>query len=360
MTVAFKSPVTSANVNAKFISRTDNQNASGNINFVNGIQINGITLDKASGILDVGDTGGIKIPDGTTGQRPTAGNGVFRYNTTNNKFEGYENGSWTNFIGSANARSFRAATTTDSITTADDTVSYSGASFTATLPTAVGNSGKRFTIIHAGTSLTQVYTLNTTSGQTIGGVASGSYKLITNGEALTIESDGSNWAIVEHKTQTSWTDGGTITITAETSNPTKGTLDIDKFWWRRVGSDIYLKYQYTQTALGSAAAGTGNYIFALPITVNTTVIPAVGGVLDSDMVATTNLKSIIGRSFVSNSGSRGAGIAILRTSTSFCITGQSEFGSGTGPVSSSFFGLNNANTSYHVEIGPLPVTDWQP
>lgn len=94
MTVAFKSPLTSANLNAKFISRTDNQNASGDINFVNGIQIDGIALDEASGVLDIGGTGGIKLPDGNTAARPTAGEGVIRYNSQTLSFEGYANGAW--------------------------------------------------------------------------------------------------------------------------------------------------------------------------------------------------------------------------------------------------------------------------
>lgn len=49
MTVAFNSALTSANLNAKLISRTDNQSASGIINFVNGIQINGEAVVAGGG-----------------------------------------------------------------------------------------------------------------------------------------------------------------------------------------------------------------------------------------------------------------------------------------------------------------------
>ncbi len=62
----------------------------------------------------------------------------------------------------------------------------SGASFTITLPTAASISGQSIIFQHNGTSLTQVYTFNTTSSQTINGpggtVASGNYALYTNGE----------------------------------------------------------------------------------------------------------------------------------------------------------------------------------
>jgi len=111
--------------------------------------------------------------------------------------------------GAASANlTIRSVTTTDSPTNADDVLLCSGASFTITLFTAVGNTGKVLYIQHAGTSLTQVYTLNTTSGQTIGGVASGAYALYTNGEVLAIYSDGANWLILNHYASTdpvAWT-----------------------------------------------------------------------------------------------------------------------------------------------------------
>jgi hypothetical protein len=85
---------------------------------------------------------------------------------------------------------------TYAVTHNDDIIVCSGASFTVTLPTAVGVSGKHFVIVHNGTSLTQVYTLASTSSQTIGGVSAGSYVLYSNGDILRVVSDGSNWIVV--------------------------------------------------------------------------------------------------------------------------------------------------------------------
>jgi hypothetical protein len=42
-------------------------------------------------------TASVKVPSGTTGQRPTGSNGQVRYNTSNNVFEFYENGVWTSY-----------------------------------------------------------------------------------------------------------------------------------------------------------------------------------------------------------------------------------------------------------------------
>jgi len=45
--------------------------------------------------LDVGSlTDAIRVPNGTTGQRPTAALGQLRYNTTTSEFEGYADGAW--------------------------------------------------------------------------------------------------------------------------------------------------------------------------------------------------------------------------------------------------------------------------
>lgn len=329
MTVAFKSPLTSANLNGKLISRTDNQTASGKIDFINGIEINGIELTKASGVLDVSDTGGIKIPDGTDGQRPSAGNGVFRYNLTSNKFEGYENGAWTNFIGAAGARSFRAATSTDSITTGDDTVSYSGASFTATLYTAVGNAGKRVTIIHAGTSLTEVYTLATTSAQTIGGIASGSYKLVTNGEVLTVESNGTNWSIVEHKTNTGLV-GYTPTFTGF------GTVSVENCYWCRVGS--YIDFNATFTCGTTTGVEARVSLPATPISTLPTI-------------------SNVGVLFKS-AATVGSFSVLAEASTAYVTFGLQD---AARPGLTKLLGNANFATGQVLSFfAKIPITDWQP
>lgn len=60
---------------------------------------------------------------------------------------------------------------------------------------------------------------------------------------------------------TDWTPY-TMTITGSTTNPTKGTTATDQAYWRRVGDQMEIRYEYSQTAAGSA--GSGNYLFALP------------------------------------------------------------------------------------------------
>ena len=78
---------------------------------------NAITIALADNPVIEG-TGSIRVPDGTTGQRPgSPAAGMFRYNTTTSKFEGYTD-DWGD-IGGGGANTFtRNAYTGDGSTTA--------------------------------------------------------------------------------------------------------------------------------------------------------------------------------------------------------------------------------------------------
>ena len=82
----------------------------------------GTTTPTTGTRLDIVGTGAaassIIIPRDTTGNRPITGvNGMLRYNTSNNKFEAYENGAWANMIsaGGGALSSLTAATGTNTI-----------------------------------------------------------------------------------------------------------------------------------------------------------------------------------------------------------------------------------------------------
>lgn len=119
----------------------------------------------------------------------------------------------------------------------------SGNSFTITLPTAASISGQGIMFQHNGTSESQIYTLATAGGQTIGGVTSTNYVLHSNKEILYIISDGTNWQIIQHKTKTnpvvftptytnfgtvvtsnvfSWRDGSLLCVGGGFTAPTTG------------------------------------------------------------------------------------------------------------------------------------------
>lgn len=96
-----------------------------------------------------------------------------------------------------------SASTTHPVGDTEDVILLSGASFTATLPTAASISGRIKTFVHQGTSGTHVYTIATTGGQTIGGLAS--EYLAVNGHVLRVMSDGTNWIILNRSIKRDYT-----------------------------------------------------------------------------------------------------------------------------------------------------------
>lgn len=143
-------------------------------------------------------------------------------------------------------------------------IDASGAPWTLTLPTAVGQSGKSIKVKHSGTSLTQVYTIDTTSGQTVGGLASGVVKLYTNGEVFEFTSDGANWLIAQHFANTnpvSYTP--TFTGLGTPSN-------VEGVWWRE-GKFLNAIVRVTAGTVTAAAVTA-----TLPgsMSIDTTALPA--------------------------------------------------------------------------------------
>jgi hypothetical protein len=89
-------------------------------------------------------------------------------------------------------RAYAAKTAAYSILSTDDTIDFTGTTTaTATLLTAVGFTGKRFTIKNSGTG---VITLATTSSQTIDGATT--FTLPNQYSSITVQSDGANWKIM--------------------------------------------------------------------------------------------------------------------------------------------------------------------
>jgi len=230
------------------------------------------------------------------------------------------------------------------------TALLSGASFTLTLNSAVGNTGQQITFIHQGTSLTQVYTIDPAGSETIedGTGPTTTYLLYTKGERLTIVSDGANWSVVEHIAMTDWVSAGTMTITGSSANPSKpSTPDIDAVYWRRLGKRVQVRYSLQISSATGGTTGTGAYLFALPtgITFDTTVITPVATNFDTAATHSETLPSMIG----------GVGFATIdSTSVSDCtflMWDTSNFqvfrnANIVGGLGSTSCALNNAEMGY--------------
>jgi len=75
------------------------------------IQVSGTTVvDNSRNLVNItagtfSGTGYVKIPAGTEAQRPTSAvNGMIRYNTTTNEFEGYKDGRWDSLGGNVQSK----------------------------------------------------------------------------------------------------------------------------------------------------------------------------------------------------------------------------------------------------------------
>lgn len=132
-------------------------------------------------------------------------------------------------------------------------VSASGGAFTVTLPTAVGATGKVYTIKRTDQTLANLVTIATTSSQTIDGVTT--TNLATQYESVEIVSDGSNWHILRRHIDRNWTSfTPTCSWTSNVSTP-EGK-------WRRVGDSA--DFQFNVTSTGSTGPGATNLTFDLP------------------------------------------------------------------------------------------------
>jgi len=79
----------------------------------------GIGTNLPAVSLDISATDAVQMPKGTTAQRPTAAEGMLRYSTTDNGFEGYINGAWGTLGGTGASATIttRSATTINATTT---------------------------------------------------------------------------------------------------------------------------------------------------------------------------------------------------------------------------------------------------
>jgi len=131
--------------------------------------------------------------------------------------------------------------------------SASGGSWTLTLPTAVGITGKIFIIGRSDQTLANAITVDGNASETINGSAN--LKLATQGERIKIVSDGTNWQLLERFIPSVWT---SFTATGSWSTNTSYLG-----YWRRSGDSIDLQYQLNLSGAPTSASLTLNLVSGL-------------------------------------------------------------------------------------------------
>lgn len=139
-------------------------------------------------------------------------------------------------------------------------VSGTSADYTITIPTAVGQGGNIIGFhVKEYASANKQFILDANASETIDGVTT---LTLLHTNSILLYSDNANWWSISKSLDTPWIDGGAMTITGSTSNPTKGTMTRDKIFWRRVGDSVEIRLEYRQSSAG--LAGSGIYLFTIP------------------------------------------------------------------------------------------------
>jgi hypothetical protein len=163
--------------------------------------------------------------------------------------------------------------------------------------------------------------------------------------------------VLDNYTETDWSSSSNITITADTTSPTKGTTSTDSVIWRRSGRNAILNYQYVQTAAGTA--GSGEYIFDFPtnITLDTSIVPVLTGSLGIGATAGDQISRIgIGHAAL-GSTNRGPTHAFANSANDFKALGSITFTSHE-VIDQAFYQLSNTNVGYNFEL-TIPVSGWE-
>lgn len=221
------------------------------------------------------------------------------------------------------------------VTNSQDYLSFSGSSATIAIFSAVGNTGKVLKFKHAGTSLTQVFTLDPNSTETIDGQST--YQLWTNGESLGIISNGTNWDVLNHKSATS-----KIAYTPTIGG--FGTVTSVSFFWQREASDMLITGTFSTGTIQAALA-----TISLPSGVN----------IDSNAVSRSNTTAQLGPTC----GLLTAGTANPQRGNALTATGTSTVliyaGSNSTPLTPSN-GTAFASSTLHAFEARVPISGWQP
>lgn len=156
------------------------------------------------------------------------------------------------------------------ITSSDYTIlaNASGGLFALDLPVASSNTGRVFVIKRTDSTLTTYVQINPNGAELIDGV--GNIRLYTQYESVTLQSDGTNWAILDHRCDTNWT---TFTPTGSwVANTTYAGR------YRRIGDSIEI--QATLTLAGA------------PTSANLTITLPSGVTIETNKLTSTNISNL--------------------------------------------------------------------
>lgn len=120
---------------------------------------------------------------------------------------------------------------------------------------------------------------------------------------------------------------GSITITADTTAPAKGTIVTDQVLVTRQGNRALVEYNFQQSAAGTS--GSGEYIISLPagMSFDTNLLTPLGSGSVSDGSPIALQKAYIGQGHIGNASARGPVSIYAFTSNTFKVVAQNTYAS---------------------------------
>lgn len=230
------------------------------------------------------------IPAGASDPADFLAGGLF-YNTTASALKTSDGSAWSTISGGGGSGAYASKTANYTLTTSDDVIGVdaTSGSLTMTLPTAVGNTGKKLTITKIDTT-SNVVVIGTTSSQTISTRASGDMGLFRFGDHVTVTSDGTNWQIVSKEETYVLQSSATTSLSASGAGDyylAATTLNLGIGKWRLRG---YIHVN----------SGTGTTVQVLSVTGLYSADGANGAGAPTSLAGGTNVKQVDGEPLFSN------------------------------------------------------------
>lgn len=107
----------------------------------------------------------------------------------------------------------------------------------------------------------KVYTIDAGNGVLIAG-RSRFLALVHTNSAL-FYWEGSQWLSLSLNLDTIWVSAGPMLLSSLGTQPNKGTVAIDKVWWRRQQSQVQLRIEFIKQVT-DGTSGSGNYLITIP------------------------------------------------------------------------------------------------
>lgn len=231
-------------------------------------------------------------------------------------------------------------------------VSGTAGNYTITMPVAVAGDVVGFAVREYAAA-DDVYLLD--AGVGVGICGRTRYLSLVHTNVALLYYDGTRWLPLVLELNSPWVDAGVISLTASTTNPTKGTTTTDKLLWCRSGGSMHCIWHYVQTVAG--AAGSGTYILGLPhgIAPATTLGTATDGATWDSRIGTSGF----GNCMLTIAATASFGDLFMRSSTGtgIGVTTVNITGAAAYLWNSTTFQLSNAAVQFFCDA-TFPVTDW--